>query len=105
MSRGVCGIIVADMKTLRFLCFASLLALIICLAGGGHIGLADEADPAGMATPRQEKACKPPTAVDLRGSTPPENLLESEPSGNRSSGSIMITMTTAAEGPGIIPGE
>ena len=91
------------MRTLRFLCFASLAVLIICLAGGGYIGLADEADPVGMATPRQEEPCKVPLApgpVDETADPGGSAGVNSTSKPPTSSGTIMITMTGVVGGPG-----
>lgn len=82
LSRGICGILYTDMKTLRFLCFASLLAVIL---------LAGSANPGGTAA--NIEVSEPPTPEDLPASTAPENRHESEVSGNKSSGTITITMT------------
>jgi hypothetical protein len=62
------------MKRLRFVCFASLLALIL---------LAGAADQGG--TRASIEAAEPPTPVDQAGNETPEN--------RHGSGSIMITMT------------
>lgn len=62
------------MKTLRFLCFASLLALILLVATASQSGTAGDIE-----------ASNPPTRVDQGGNETPEN--------RHSSGSIMITMT------------
>lgn len=127
LSRGICGILCTAMRTLRFLCFASLFALIICLALHGYIGLADVAAPGGMSMQGEEKPCKahevrvllfvtadqggtgadigaskPPTPGDLAGNATPENLREIEEPGALSSGTIMITMTGAVGDPGDI---
>jgi len=93
------------MKTLRFFCFASLLAFLIlvlgiCLGGGGHIGLADEADSVGIPTPTEEKICKAPLALRLvsgtadAGGSAGVNSTSKPPT---SSGTIMITMTGIVE--------
>ena len=74
---------------LRFLCFASLFAVIL-LAGSANAG----------GTAADIAASKPPAAVDPPASTAPQNLHGYQTSGNKSSGSIMITMTTIGE-----PGE
>jgi len=69
------------MRTLRFLCFASLLAVIL-LAGGADQG----------GTWADIEAAKPPTPVDQGGNATPEN--------RHSSGAIMITMTGMVGDPG-----
>lgn len=69
LSRGVVVYYGIRMKTLRFLCFASLLALLL-VWGSGSGG-----DPAAPAVAREETP-----AVAAGG-------------GNSSGGSIMITMT------------
>lgn len=109
MSRGACGIIGTDMKTLRFLCFASLCAvLIICLAGHGDNGLADFAGPVGVSMPSEERLSKVPLA--------PGPVYETaNPSGSAgvnstskpptSSGTIMITMTGIIGDPGDLGGK
>ena len=91
MSRGICGIVCTDMRTLRFLCFASLLALIL---------LAGSADQGGSGA--DIEASKPPTLVDLAGSTAPEKRREIEEPGTSSSGTILITMTGIGGDPGDI---
>ena len=48
---------------LRFLCFASLCVLIICLAGHGDIGFADPADLVGVAMPSEESLGKVPSGL------------------------------------------
>lgn len=116
MSRGICGILCTTMEKLRFLCFASLCAvLIICLAGHGNIGLADLADPVGVSMPSEVRLSKVPLApgpvyetADAGGSAgvvANENRHESEPSGNKSSGTITIIMTGIVEDPGDLGGE
>lgn len=74
---------------LRFLCFASLLAVIL---------LAGSANPGGTAA--DIEASKPPTPVDLPASTALENRQTPEASGNKSSGTITITMTGMVGDPG-----
>ena len=82
---------------LRFLCFASLLAMLtICLAGHGDNGLADFADPVGVSMPSEERLSKVPLApgpvyetADAGGSVG-VNSTSKPPT---SSGTIMITMT------------
>jgi len=69
------------MKTLRFLCFASLLVVIL---------LAGSANQAGTAA--DIGASKPPTAVDQGGNVTTEN--------RHSSGTILITMTGMVGDPG-----
>lgn len=51
------------MSKLRFLCFASLCAVvIICLAGHGDDGLAGIVDPVGVSMPSEERLGKVPLA-------------------------------------------
>ena len=76
---------------LRILCFASLFAVIL-LAGAANQG-GFRADI---------EASKPPTPEDLPGFVATENRHESEPSGNKSSGTILITMTGIVGDPGDI---
>ena len=89
LSRGACGILCTDMKTLRFLCFASLLALIL-LAGPTNQG----------GTAADIESSKPPIPEDLPGFVATENRHEIESVGNKSSGTIMITMTGIVGDPG-----
>lgn len=106
MSRGACGIIGTDMKTLRFLCFASLSAvLIICLAGHGNIGLADFADPVGVSMASEERLSKVPLAPGPVGETADAGGAAGVNSTSKpptSSGTIMITMTGIVGDPGDI---
>jgi len=60
LSRGKCGIISTDMKTLRFICFASLLAILL------FAGTADQ----GRAKAEIEDPGPPPWAVPPPISTP-----------------------------------
>ena len=83
LSRGVCGILCTDMRTLRFLCFASLFALIL---------LAGASDQSG--TRGDIEASRPATAAGPAG-----NITEGS---GRSSGTITITMTGAVGDPGDI---
>jgi len=69
---------------LRFLCFASLLALILTCA------FAQAADQGG--TGADVEASKPPTPVNLAGNVTTEN--------RHSSGTILITMTGMVGDPG-----
>lgn len=89
MSRGDCGIVCAMKPLLRFLCFASLIAVILLGGSANQGGVSADIE-----------ASKPPTPVDLPASTAPENRHKSEPSGNKSSGTIMITMTGIVGDPG-----
>ena len=70
------------MKTLRFLCFASLLAVILLCGTANQGGISADIE-----------ASKPPTPEDLAGNTTPRNRHEIEEPGDLSSGTIMITMT------------
>ena len=92
-------------EKLRFLCFASLLALIICLAGHGDIGLADLADPVGASMPSEESLSKVPLApgpVDETADPGGSAGVNSTSKPPTSSGTIMITMTGVVGGPGDI---
>jgi len=46
-----------------------IAVLVICLGGGGHIGLADAAALGGMPAPTEEEACKAPLALGLASGT------------------------------------
>jgi len=70
------------MERLRFVVFASLVALLLVLAGAGS-----SFEPGGV------KGSEGVVADAWVGG-----------SCNSSSGTITITMTTASEGPGVIPG-
>ena len=94
MSRGCCGILCTTMRKLRFLCFASLCAVILLAGSAGQGG-----------TTADIEASKPPAPVDLPGIVATGNLHDSEPSGNRSSGTIMITMTGIVGDPGDLGGK
>jgi hypothetical protein len=74
-------------KTLRFICFASLLAIFLFF-------IATASSPGSAMAPRQEKL---PTLQDLSGNTTPEN--------RHGSGSIAITMTGIVGDPGDLGGE
>jgi hypothetical protein len=85
LSRGVCGILCTAVRTLRFLCFASLFALIL---------LAGTSDQGG--TRGDIEASRPPTAA-----APAGNITGNITGGDgRSSGTITITMTGAVGDPG-----
>ena len=86
MSRGICGILCTAMRTLRFLCFASLFAVILLGGSANRGGVSADIE-----------ASKPPTLVDLAGSTAPEN--------RHSSGAITITMTGMVGDPGDVSGK
>lgn len=88
MSRGICGRLCTVVKRLRFLCFASLLAIILTCAFsqvGGQGGVGADIE-----------AAKPPTPGDQAGNETPES--------RHSSGTITITMTGMVGDPGDIGG-
>jgi hypothetical protein len=100
LSRGVCGIVCTAMKTLRILCFASLLAVILLCGTAGSGGSAVVVPPLKPPSFSPSKLGYGP--ADLR----PAELLKlnhggcgTAPSG---SGTMTITMTGAAGDPGDI---
>ena len=97
MSRGDCGIVCTVGRTLRFVCFASLLAVIFLVIFS--VGSATWGGPGA-----DMEVSEPPTPVDRPALVATEKRGEVEPCGNRSSGTIMITMTGAVGDPGDLGG-
>lgn len=84
LSRGICGIVCADMRTLRFVCLALLLVMLLVILPAGS---ADQGELGA-----EMEAAKPPTAVDRAGNATSEN--------RHGSGAILITMTGMVGDPG-----